>query len=65
MTTTLTHRHLDAEVEAELDHIRDLVLVRDVLAARGATREELREYDGVIAEAREQLAASTRRALAA
>jgi hypothetical protein len=49
------------ELEDELCHIRDLVFVRDLLGARGATPAELREYDAVIDESRGQLAESAKR----
>jgi hypothetical protein len=45
-------RHVDAEI----GHIQGLVLIRKLLAERGATQAELREYDTVIAESRRQLA---------
>ena len=32
----------------DLRHIQDLVFVRDLLAAHGATPAELKEYDAVI-----------------
>ncbi len=44
------------DVDAELGHIQGLVLIRRLLAERGASRTELREYDAVIAESRRQLA---------
>jgi len=44
------------DVDAELGHIQGLVLIRRLLAERGAGRAELREYDAVIAESRRQLA---------
>jgi hypothetical protein len=36
---------VQGELQAELRHIRDLVLVRNMLRERGATSTELREYD--------------------
>ncbi|MHB8470955.1 MAG: hypothetical protein ACYDCH_14545 [Gaiellaceae bacterium] len=37
---------------AEFNHVRDLEFVRELLAERGATTAELREYDATIAHAR-------------
>lgn len=50
------------EVDAEIRHLRDLVFLRTVLAERGATAEELQQYDAVIAERRSELASSAKRA---
>jgi len=50
------------EVDAEIRHIRDLVFLRSVLAKRGATDDELRQYDAAIAERRSELARSVKRA---
>ena len=50
------------EVDAEIRHLRDLVFLRTVLAGRGATAEELQQYDAVIAERRSELASSAKRA---
>jgi hypothetical protein len=44
------------DVDAEIGHIQGLVLIRRLLAERGASGAELREYDAVIAESRRQLA---------
>ena len=44
------------EVDLQIDHIRGLVLIRRMLADRGATASELRECDAVIAGCRVQLA---------
>jgi hypothetical protein len=52
------------EVDEEIGHIRGLVLIRKMLADRGAPASELREYDAVIAERRRQLAALSIRAAA-
>src|SRR2546426_919798 len=52
------------EVDEELHHIRDLVFVRELLSAGGATAEELKECDAVIDGVRGQLAESTKRASA-
>ena len=50
------------EVDAEIRHIRDLVFLRGLLAERGASPDELLQYDAVIAESRAQLASSAKRA---
>jgi hypothetical protein len=50
------------ELEDELHHIRDLVFVRDLLRERGATSNELRQYDAVIDQAHARLARSAKRA---
>jgi len=50
------------EVDAEIRHIRDLVFLRALLAERGATDDELLQYDSAIAERRSQLASSVKRA---
>lgn len=52
------------EVDAEITHIRGLVLIRKMLAERGATATELREYDAVIACCRQELAQLAVRAAA-
>lgn len=44
------------EVDLQIDHIRGLVLIRKMLADRGATASELGECDAVIAGCRLQLA---------
>lgn len=49
-------------VDDEIRHIQDLVFVRGLLAARGASHAELRDCDEVIDGARRQLAASAKRA---
>jgi hypothetical protein len=43
-------------VDEEIGHIRGLVLIRRMLAERGATAVELNECDAVIAACRRQLA---------
>lgn len=43
-------------VDAEIRHIRGLVLIRQLLAERGAPPHELREYDAVISSCRTRLA---------
>ena len=50
------------EVDAEIRHVRDLLFLRALLAGRGATEDELRQYDAAIAERRSQLARSVKRA---
>lgn len=52
---------LHGEVESDLRHIQDLVFVRDLLAAHGATPAELKEYDAVIDGVRRQLAEDAKR----
>lgn len=44
------------EVGVEIGHIRGLVLIRRMLAERGAPTSELCECDAVIADCRRQLA---------
>lgn len=51
-----------SDVDAELRHIQDLVFVRDLLASRGAPRDEIRECDAVIDAVRSTLAVTARRA---
>jgi len=53
---------LQDEIDAELRHLEDLVFVRELLAARGASAEELAECDAVIEGLRKQLAESAQRA---
>lgn len=50
------------EVDAEIRHIRDLVFLRALLAERGATADELQQYDAAITERRSELARSAKRA---
>ena len=50
------------EVDAEIRHIRDLVFLRGMLAERGATADELAQYDAVIATSRAELARTAKRA---
>jgi hypothetical protein len=45
----------------DLRHIQDLVFVRDLLAAHGATPAELKEYDAVIDGVRRRLAKDAKR----
>ena len=49
------------ELRDERRHIRDLVFVRDLLRARGATSADLRTYDRVINDARGRLAELAKR----
>jgi hypothetical protein len=51
----------EGEVDDEIRHISDLIVVRHLLAARGATTSELQEYDAVIECARGRLAESAKR----
>jgi len=44
------------EVDRQIAHVRGLVLIRRMLADRGAPESELRECDAVIAGCRVQLA---------
>jgi hypothetical protein len=48
------------EIDAERGHLADLIFVREVLAAHGATVNELRECDAVIDDVRNRLERSTR-----
>jgi hypothetical protein len=50
------------EVDAKIRHVRDLVYLRGLLAERGATVDELRQYDAAIADRRSELARSVKRA---
>jgi hypothetical protein len=43
-------------VNEQIRHVRGLVLIRALLADRGATPAELQEYDAVIAAGRRELA---------
>ena len=43
------------EIDAERGHLADLIFVREVLAAHGATADELRECDAVIDDVRNRL----------
>jgi hypothetical protein len=56
-TTPKQTRH-SRELEGELGHIRDLVFLRDLFRDRGATADELAEFEDVIAQARTRLATS-------
>jgi hypothetical protein len=48
------------ELDDELRHIRNLVFIRDLLKARGASVAEVRDCDAVIEEARTRPAESVR-----
>lgn len=48
------------EVQREIRHVHDLLTLRDLLADRGVSPEELRRYDAAIARARARLAKLTR-----
>jgi hypothetical protein len=50
-----TRSRFQVPVDAELHHIRDLVRLRDLLGRHGATADELRQYDRVIAQSRSTL----------
>jgi hypothetical protein len=55
-------RQLDREeLRDERQHVRDLIFVRDLLTARGATPSDLRIYDRVINDARGRLAELAKR----
>jgi hypothetical protein len=47
-------------VQQEIRHVQDLLSLRDLLAARGVAKEELRRYDAAIAAARKRLATLAR-----
>jgi hypothetical protein len=47
-------------VEQEIRHVHDLLSLRDLLADRGVTKEELRRYDDAILAARNRLATLAR-----
>jgi hypothetical protein len=51
----------DSKLERELRHLHDLVFVRDVLRARGASTDELEQCETVIMDARERVARMARR----
>jgi hypothetical protein len=46
-------------VEQEVRQIHELLLLRDLLADRGVSPEELRRYEAAIAAARNRLAEAT------
>jgi hypothetical protein len=52
------------QVDEEIGHIRGLVLIRKMLAERGAAEAELRECDAVISRCRSELAELAVRAAA-
>jgi hypothetical protein len=47
-------------VQQEIQHIHDLLTLRDLLADRGAAAQELRRYDAATAAARDNLATLAR-----
>jgi hypothetical protein len=49
-----------AELDDELRHIQNLVFIRDLLRARGATADELEACDVVIEDTRARIATSAR-----
>jgi len=53
------------QVDDDIRHIRDLVFVRNLLAARGADEAELHECDVAIDGVRRQLATAAKRAASA
>jgi hypothetical protein len=47
---------IQEDVLEQIRHVRGLVLIRALVAERGASEEELAECDAVIAECRRELA---------
>jgi hypothetical protein len=47
-------------VSQEIQHLHDLLLLRNLLAHRGVTTDELQQYEAEIAKARERLAEAAR-----
>ena len=47
-------------VDQEIQHLHDLLLLRNLLADRGAGSDELQQYEAEIAKARERLAEAAR-----
>lgn len=43
-------------IQREIRHVHDLLSLRDLLADRGVSSDELRRYDVAIAKARKRLA---------
>jgi len=43
-------------IQQEIRHVQNLLSLRDLLAARGVAKAELRRYDAAIAGARKRLA---------
>ena len=66
MITEINHHHVDGEqlLAHEIDDLllqaRGLVLVRDLLIDRGATRSEIDAHTGELQRVRERLAATIR-----
>jgi hypothetical protein len=60
--TTRKFTDPQCEISAEIGHIRGLVLIRRMLAERGATPAELRDCDAVIGESRKRIADAVRAA---
>lgn len=52
--TKIAPMHRKNSLSSELRHVQDLLFVRNLLAERGATKNELRQYDATIARARRQ-----------
>ena len=47
-------------IQREIRHVHDLLSLRDLLADRGVSSDELRRYDVAIAKARKRLTALER-----
>jgi len=47
-------------VDHEIQHLHDLLLLRNLFAARGAATHELQSFEAEIAKARERLAEAAR-----
>lgn len=54
--TKIAPMHRKSSLTSELRHVQDLLFVRNLLAERGATKDELRQYDATVARARRQAA---------
>lgn len=54
--TKIAPMHRKTALSSELGHVQDLLFVRNLLAERGATKDELRQYDATIARARRRAA---------
>lgn len=60
--TTRRRRTNGNPVADEIQHVRDLVALRDLLARRGATAAEVDSYEQTIRVARTRLACAVQRA---
>ena len=58
-TATLSHRPVDLEVAADLEHVRDLVSLRRIFVGRGVTGTELQVCDAEIDRYRSRIARLT------